>query len=641
MFRHAAALGARVSLVLLAAGCGSGIEVTLPADDADVVNLDAAVDADPGDVSDVGPVDADAIGDGADVADIEADADADVVETCPEGTSCTDFDPCTIDDQCDADGVCVGTTKECDDGLACTVDSCDDKGGECVNALQLGYCLAEEPEPACVPHGVGHPANTCRFCAAVPPTPTFVPTNAGLPCEDGDVCTLDETCLQGECKAQSVLECDESADACFTAACDSDEGCIEVPTTAACDDGDVCTDGDTCSDGACVPGADVMTCDDADPCTVDTCDGIEGCVYAAAACDDGNPCTVDACDGGDCSYTTKVGACDDGDACTAGESCVGEVCAGGVDVSCDDDNPCTADGCDTADGCVNELLTGACDDGFDCTTDDTCVLGQCLGAKQTCDACPAPNVSHAQKISLYELGSSGVPGSGLDVDGDPTTCAPEGDCVSGVDNALSVMSLVVNEPLASSIESGLTMLILDLRDAVFDGTPFAMSMFDSELTSASANCDFTAHTCTYYPVQSAFGPSCEPRIQFPNAQMSAGKLIAGGDDTTVSLVFDISETSQFVLTLAQARLLGIYKLNEAGSQVASITGVIAGAVPKQQLIDGISTVSEDDLPIDKATAIGLLELLVVEDVDVDGDGTPDAASVGLRFESIPAKLGQP
>ena len=42
------------------------------------------------------------------------------------------------------------------------------------------------------------------------------------------------------------------------------------------------------------------TCDDHDPCTVDTCDPVLGCIHTPINCDDGNVCTVDSCsqDGG-------------------------------------------------------------------------------------------------------------------------------------------------------------------------------------------------------------------------------------------------------------------------------------------------------------------------------------------------------
>ena len=48
-----------------------------------------------------------------------------------------------------------------------------------------------------------------------------------------------------------------------------------------CDDGDVCTLEDTCSDeGECISGA-TDPCDDDDPCTMDSCEPAEGCINEA------------------------------------------------------------------------------------------------------------------------------------------------------------------------------------------------------------------------------------------------------------------------------------------------------------------------------------------------------------------------
>ena len=44
----------------------------------------------------------------------------------------------------------------------------------------------------------------------------------------------------------------------------------------------------------CTPGS----CDDNNPCTVDTCDPVAGCIYTTTNCDDGNSCTVDSCSPG-------------------------------------------------------------------------------------------------------------------------------------------------------------------------------------------------------------------------------------------------------------------------------------------------------------------------------------------------------
>jgi uncharacterized repeat protein (TIGR01451 family) len=61
--------------------------------------------------------------------------------------------------------------------------------------------------------------------------------------------------------------------------------------------------------GAATAGAQttLVTCDDANPCTDDTCNPAGGCLHAnnSASCDDGNPCTTgDACVAGVCAGVT-------------------------------------------------------------------------------------------------------------------------------------------------------------------------------------------------------------------------------------------------------------------------------------------------------------------------------------------------
>ena len=106
---------------------------------------------------------------------------------------------------------------------------------------------------------------------------------------------------------------------CLTGACDPHTGCVPLPATTVCDDGDPCTVGDHCSGSGdqCVPGPN--PCDA--PCRTGRCDAAGGCTILpeGAACDDGDPCTVeDRCRAdGTCVPGTPV-SCDGGDPCTIG-----------------------------------------------------------------------------------------------------------------------------------------------------------------------------------------------------------------------------------------------------------------------------------------------------------------------------------
>ncbi|MDP6944337.1 MAG: hypothetical protein QF464_09335, partial [Myxococcota bacterium] len=67
----------------------------------------------------------------------------------------------------------------------------------------------------------------------------------------------------------------------------------------------------------------VESCDDGDPCTLDTCEE-SGCSHATDPCDDGDPCTADSCGEGGCAHIEDL----DGDGCAPPEPCEEEVKVG-------------------------------------------------------------------------------------------------------------------------------------------------------------------------------------------------------------------------------------------------------------------------------------------------------------------------
>src|SRR5262245_39111098 len=187
---------------------------------------------------------------------------------------------------------------------------------------------------------------------------------AGAPCDDGDVCTLDEHCDgNGACVPVAMLAC---SGACQTGVCDPVNGCALRPAGALCEDGDACTAGDHCSgtDAACVPGSP-QTC--SGTCLTGACDPARGCVPLPAST-----------------------SCDDGNACTAGDHCSGTdaTCAAGPPLACDDGNACTADRCDPATGCAHAVLP----DGTVCPSVDQC-HGPAVCRGGACDAGPELNCS--------------------------------------------------------------------------------------------------------------------------------------------------------------------------------------------------------------------------------------------------------
>lgn len=146
-------------------------------------------------------------------------------------------------------------------------------------------------------------------------------------CEDGNACTLDRFDLDAE-------------------------RCVHEAAALACNDLDLCTEGDTCVEGVCLGAS--RSCDDGNPCTDDFCDPAQGCLNVpATVCDDGNSCTADLCDpSGGCTHVTLADGtpCDDAEQCTSADICFGGRCVG---VTVPDGSPCDDfDPCSKNDQCV-------------------------------------------------------------------------------------------------------------------------------------------------------------------------------------------------------------------------------------------------------------------------------------------------
>ena len=247
---------------------------------------------------------------------------------------------------------------DCDDGNLCTQDNCDGFGG-CVNdgtditldcddanaapleksvKVMQQAPVAEEQTLTCIDDGNPCTAESCdpvNGCSSDG-------TGVTIACDDGNACTTGEICLgdaDGTCGEGTTVVCADDDNPCTVESCDPINGCSSDGTgiTIARDDADACTAGETClgdADGTCGEGTTVVCADDGNPCTVESCDPINGCLH------DGTGITI---------------ACDDADACTAGETCLGDAdstCGGSSTIACDDGNPCTAETCDPVNGCL-------------------------------------------------------------------------------------------------------------------------------------------------------------------------------------------------------------------------------------------------------------------------------------------------
>ena len=125
--------------------------------------------------------------------------------------------------------------------------------------------------------------------------------------------------------------------------------CVPLPDTALCDDGDACTLTDTCRGGICV-GGDPVNCDSGQRCVDGTC--ICDATSCATGCCEGTTCHLDddaacgtsgggctactgttpSCGGGDPPTPGVCGCIPPGDPCNIGNpaQCCSQTCAGPV-----------------------------------------------------------------------------------------------------------------------------------------------------------------------------------------------------------------------------------------------------------------------------------------------------------------------
>jgi hypothetical protein len=128
---------------------------------------------------------------------------------------------------------------------------------------------------------------------------------SGGPCDDGNLCTVDDHCVLGQCLASELLDCDTGQ--CEVGAwCDASAGgCItEVALDGVlCEASDPCALTSVCTGGSCVTG-EWLDCDDYNPCTDEWCSEIAGiCQYVYSPM--GIECGPEAiCLWGECVGTT-------------------------------------------------------------------------------------------------------------------------------------------------------------------------------------------------------------------------------------------------------------------------------------------------------------------------------------------------
>ena len=357
---------------------------------------------------------------------------------------CTDGNACTLVDGCRGQTTCQGgEQKRCDAAPACQfLDGCNPTNGECV----------------------------------------YGNLPIGTPCNDGDVCTLNDVCDgQGTCSGTErncnqeigLAECGTTTYYCEpiggpTGTCLQTEltGVVGTP----CDDGnpctvqDVCTAPLTCSGTGAVctpapptPGIDPQCQDTAGTCTGVTGTGFPICVYpflaAGTGCFSGalDGCTIgDTCNGAGVCIAGPPNPCNAPPVCHSGGA---SVCSGGscryralptvqpaFTCTCDPSAGDAFCACGTAPStsCNGECENGfcvavcipACPSGFECTST----------SPRVCTAIPPAECELEQPLECLNDLCGITEADGISF---PSIAYLEACIVSGVDSPLALGALVL------------------------------------------------------------------------------------------------------------------------------------------------------------------------------------------------------
>jgi len=200
--------------------------------------------------------------------------------------SCTAI-PCTVDTTADR-AVAFAFHAQFQDGAAC------DDSVQCLNGACVDGVCCNEPcaggDSDCQACSIAAGGTINGQCTAL--SSTAAPT---VTCRSAvDTCDVDDHCmpLNRQCPADGRRPIDFECRAAQNAVCDTAEVCdglspmcppdVAAQSGVSCDDGNACSGTEACDGlGACVSSNPVVCIDDGNPCTVELCLNVVGCVSVA------------------------------------------------------------------------------------------------------------------------------------------------------------------------------------------------------------------------------------------------------------------------------------------------------------------------------------------------------------------------
>ena len=515
-------------------------------------------------------------------------ADHQACDACSEGEEC-------VDGVCDCAPQCVD--KECGlDGCGGLCGVCPPGAPLCEDGLCRIGCLAQCHGKLCGPDGCG---GSCGACPPDEECAQWGQCIASESCFDkcqGMECGQVDDCWCGPCAVDEYCslagKCVQVANDCAGACLPDDCGVKYVGGGVDCDCGDTCPPGEMCNQVLnmceCFP-----TCADPDTGKPYEC-GDDGCGYGCGACGQGE-CVDHKC----VCYPT----CD-------GKECGSDGCGG---------------------------TCGSCPGGAVCASDWKCYQ-DCVGMEYTA-------LDDVQKVVYEAVGKGGHPGEALDIDGDPDTCAPAGDCEAGLNNQMSGLMeqmeafVDTDAELANMLDDGTRVTVAECIGLNLDGEPFTVNVYRGIPVEDLGVCDYQHDNCPYYIDSSSIDAAgCKPMSTFDNATIVNGKLTAGGFGYLY--LFDgfmIAPEFSLLSMASMARMTGTV-VEVGGGELEVHDGLIGYAINKAEFLEQLSYIDDSELPIGVDMLQNIFDMFLEPDVDANFDGELDSASMAVKFETIPGTI---
>ena len=530
----------------------------------------------------------------------------------------------------------VGTPGDVAEPPICDPSACDpaaclacDDSGACVSVCVVpletcdgaGSCVAVAPCDLC-------DEAACEVCGATPGGPGCVTTCNANDCEDCDGAGSCRSRCDGESEAcDGAGNCRTVVDPCA----DCDEAACEV--CGATPDGAACV-------GACNPNACEL-CDGAGGCAsrcdaaTETCDGAGGCVAM-----------VDPCAGCDEMACEVCGDTPDG------RGCVGVCDARGCEV------------CDGAGGCLSACAPG-----------ESCAAGVCREILECTEANPGGYCDASVITSLTV-----VEGCCCDFTGDGSPDNGLADVIGSLGGFLGMSLDDLNALLAENVSMGAMLLLAEyvgLAPGAADTPSFDINFYVGEDTNDDPLDNFSGDA-EIYAIRESMTPEGDALVTFLGASVLAGVLTAGPSGFVVpvqdaalglDLIIAIEETSVSAqitsgalgYQLGNGQICGLVMESDLIKMLNDFVGASCGCLNLDGpfLVTGAfggwacsptpaafcSTFDEmENLCATLAQFCGLIVpmLPALLDVDLDGDNSGDAVSVGGTFTGTSVRIvGEP